>query len=301
MWFKNLLIYSLKSWTDTAESLEEKLAEHALQACGGLEMQTQGWVAPKGEGNPFVHAQGQHLLITLGMEKKLLPTTVVNQFAKARAAEIEERDGYKPGRKQLKEIKEDVLDDLLPRAFVIRSTVRAWIDTRRQFLIVDAGAASKADALVSLLIKCVEGTGLSPLKTKLSPTVAMTSWMADDDNPPQFSIDQDCELRGRGEAGSTVRYVRHSLEVDEIRKHIEGGKDVTKLAMTWADRVSFVLQENLQIKRVSPLDVIREQASLSAPDEEFEADFALMTGELGKLLDALVDALGGPLNASPQQ
>lgn len=99
-----------------------------------MDLQTRGWVSPKAEGEPFVHRSGQQLLISLGLEKKLLPSTVINQFTKARAAEIEEREGYKPGRKQMKEIKEAVTDELLPRAFAIRSRINAWIDLEGQWI-----------------------------------------------------------------------------------------------------------------------------------------------------------------------
>ncbi len=292
MWFKNLFMYQLKHWEETAASLEDKLARQALTACTGADMQTRGWVAPKAEGEPFVHVMGSQLLISLGLEKKLLPGTVITQFTKARAAEIEEREGYKPGRKQMKEIKEAVTDELLPRAFAIRSKIYAWIDPDGGWLVIDAANASKADELMSLLIKSVDGMSVLPLRTQTSPTAAMTAWLQTNECPPPFTVDQDCELRGRGEQGATVRYVRHSLESDEISKHIQTGKDVTRLGMTWADKISFVLHENLQVKRIAPRDVIKEQADVSADDDAFDTDFALMTGELKKLLADLTAALG---------
>ena len=147
-------------------------------------------------------------------------------------------------------------------------------------------------------MKTVDGLGLQLIKTKLSPVTAMTTWLGAGEGPYQFTIDQDCELRGRGEAASSVRYVRHALEMEEIASHIKNGKDVTKLAMTWANRISLVLHENLQIKKLNALDVLKEKAELSADEDTFDSDFALMTGELKKLIPAMVDALGGPLQAS---
>lgn len=300
MWFKNLFIFRLTKWEETIESLEEKLAKQALQSCGGMDLQTRGWVSPKAEGEPFVHKSGQQLLISLGLEKKLLPSTVINRFTKARALEIEEREGYKPGRKQMKEIKEGVIDELLPRAFAVRSRINAWIDTEKNWLVVDAASSSKADELIGMLMKSVDGISVTLLKTKTSPVVAMTALLAENDNPPSFAIDQDCELKSRGEQAATVRYVKHSLETDEIANHIKGGKDVTKLAMTWSDKVSFVLHENFQVKRVAPLDVIKEQAALSADDDAFDTDFALMAGEMSRLLQDLTKAFGGLLKTEDE-
>jgi recombination associated protein RdgC len=293
MWFKNLIIYRLNKWDVTPEQLEEKLSAHALQPCSGLEMQRAGWISPKEEGQPFVHTLGKQLLICLGAEKKLLPASVINTICKARAQEMEEQQGYKPGRKQMKQLKEAITDELLPRAFAVRRRTYAWIDTAAGLLVLDAANLAKADELVELLVKSVDGIAFTPLKTEVSPTTAMTAWLAGEDLPAVFTVDRDCELRASGEEKATVRYVRHSLEAEEIAKHISGGKEVTKLAMTWYDRISFVLHENGQIKRLQALDLLKDQADSDAQDDAFDADFALMSGELKKLLPAIAEALGG--------
>lgn len=293
--FKNLIVFQLIKWEETPESLEAKLAINALQPCGGLDIQTSGWLPPKAEGGPFVHQCGKHLLICLGFQKKLLPASVVNQFTKAAAAKIEEREGYKPGRKQMKEIKEAVIDELLPRAFVIRSRINAWIDTENKWLVVNTFGAIKAEDLVAKLMRSVEGFGVCLVKTKTSPVVAMTAWLASNEAPKRFTIDQDCELESRGEQRAKVKYSRHSLESQEISNHIQSGKDATRLALTWNDRISFVLNENFEFKRVDPLDVIKERAasSVDSGDDAFDTDFALMTCEFPLLIGDLVNALGG--------
>ena len=123
----------------------------------------------------------------------------------------------------------------------------------------------------------------------------MTGWVAEGEAPSHFTIDQDLELRSAEKA--TVRYVKHTLEGEEIRHHIADGKVVTRLAMTWGDKISFVLNENLQIKRLGFLDILKEEGENQAEneDERFDIDFTLMTGELAHLLDDLIEALGGEL------
>ncbi|OHC81589.1 MAG: recombination-associated protein RdgC [Sideroxydans sp. GWF2_59_14] len=292
MWFKNLVVYRLTQWNFVPETLEEKLSQHTLQPCSGLEMQSRGWVSPKDEGSPLVHALGQQMMICLGAEKKLLPATVINQFAKSRAVELEEQQGYKPGRKQMKEIKESITDELLPRAFAIRRKTCAWIDPVGKWLVVDAASLAAADELTESLIKILEGVSFSLVRTDMSASAAMTLWLGGE-APAGFTIDRDCELRASGEERATVRYVRHTLEAEEIARHIKSGKEVTRLAMTWNDRISFVLHENLQLKRLAPLDILKEQAGYDERDDVFDTDFALMTGELKKLLPDVVEALGG--------
>lgn len=295
MWFKNLKIYRLGApWTLFGEALETALGRHAYQSSNNLEMQSLGWVPPR-ENGPLAYVSNKQILLSLRAEKKLLPATVVNQTARARAQEIEEQQGYKPGRKQMKEIKERVTDELMPRAFSIYRDTRVWIDTVNHWLVVDAAASAKADEAIGLLVKSIDQLPLENLYVAQSPASAMTGWLVDDTVPGNFTIDRDAELRASGESRAAIRYVKHALEADEVRRHIQSGKQCTRLAMTWADRVSFVLTEGLDVKRVAPLDVIKEGNDMMTAndDEKFESDFTLMGGELAKLMAELVEILGG--------
>lgn len=300
MWFKNLQIYRISQWSTPAEALEEQLARHALPDTPTSEMQQAGWIPPAGPGKPFVHIQGQQVLIALCVEKKILPASVINQYAKARALELEEQQGYKPGRKQMKELKEAMADELRPRAFSLRRTIYAWLDLANGWFVVDAASATLADTMLEQLHKSVDGFSLRLIKTNLSPTSAMTGWLAGGEAPYGFTVDRDCELRALGDDKATVRYVRHDLEAEEIRKHIQAGKQVTRLAMTWRDRIAFVLNDVLQIKRLEVLDILKEAAADIAAEEMFDSDFAMMSGELSQLLPELLAALGGEVDTAPK-
>jgi recombination associated protein RdgC len=303
MWFRNLQVYRLTpNWDITLEALESQLGRIAFQPCAAMEMQSRGWMPPVGRGEeaPLVHAVNRHWLIALGIEQKLLPAAVINQEAAERAAEIEAQEGYKPGRKQMRDIKERVTDELLPRAFVRRHRTFVWIDPVNGWLGIDAASASKAEDILETLNKAVDSLPARLLKTERSPQSAMTDWLvglAEGEAPSGFSIDRDCELKSVTEEKSAVRYARHTLDGDDVRDHLVGGKLPTRLAMTWNDRISFVLTEKLEIKRLAFLDILKEQADKADnAEEQFDADFALMTGELAKLLPDLVDALGGEIS-----
>ena len=235
------------------------------------------------------------MLIALGTEKKLLPASVVREEIKIRAQIAEALQGYKPGRKQLRDIKTQVTDTLLPRAFNVRRNTFAWIDTANGWLVIDAGSPGKADEVVSLLNKSVVDLRLARLDVEKAPGTAMTGWLAADDAPRAFTIDDDTELQSPVEEKATVRFVRHALDPKEVKHHITAGKQCTRLALTWANRVSFVLTDALAIKKVAAVDIVRENTDGTAQnaDERFDADFALMTGELHGMIDDLVAALGG--------
>jgi recombination associated protein RdgC len=303
MWFKNLQLHRLPApWAVTPEQVEKCLAPHAFQPGNSIEMQRHGWAPPRDDGALVYSINGQ-MLLTFRAEKKLLPASVVNQVTKARALEVEEQQGFKVGRKQLRELKEQVTDELLPRAFSIRRDTRVWIDTANGWLAIDAAAQAVADDVRSLLVKSIDQLSLASVRVAQSPVAAMTQWLLSGEGPGGFTLDQDTELRSSGEGNATVRYVGHALETDDMRRHIEAGKQCMRLAMTWDDRVSFVLTPSLTIKRVTPLDVIKEATDPTAQNDEerFDSDFTLMTGELGRMLASLVDALGGEQYESMRQ
>ncbi|MDO9598894.1 MAG: recombination-associated protein RdgC [Azoarcus sp.] len=297
MWFKNLQLYRLPvGWDMTVEKLEEQLAKKPFHPCGSQDMESRGWLSPLGN-DVLVHAVGGQWLIALGFEHRLLPSAVVKDEADERAAEMAERQGYKLGRKQLKELREQIAQELMPRAFTRRKRLHAWIDPVGGWLAVDAPSQARAEDVLEQLRHTLDSFPLTLLRTERSPVSAMADWLAGSEAPAGFTIDQDCELRSVTEDKAAVRYVRHPLEGDEIKAHLEGGKLPTRLALTFDDRVSFVLTEKLEIKRIDFLDVVRDQIDGQGEDAEalFNAEFALMTGELGLLLPAVVEALGGEL------
>ncbi len=233
--------------------------------------------------------------MALGVEQKLLPASVIKQVANDRAKEIEESTGRRVGRKEMRDLRESTAVELLPRAFICRRTTFGWIDPVNGWLIIDAAAPAKAEEFLELLRKSVDSLPATLLKVMQSPSAAMTGWVAEGEAPGGFTLDQDLELRSA--ENSAVRYVKHTLEGQEIRQHIADGKVVTQLALTWGDKISFLLNEKMQIKRLSFLDILKEQADGQAEneDERFDIDFTLMTGEVAHLLDDLVGALGGEI------
>ncbi len=296
MWFRNLQIFRLTdAWQLDAAGLQSRLAPHVFRGCSASQMQGCGWVPPRGNEGELVISSSRQLLLCLGVEQKLLPASVVRQYAQERLEELEEQQGYKPGRKQKQEVQEAVTAELLPRAFVKRRLTYIWIDPQGGWFVIDAGSPARAEEVIEHLKHSLGELPLRPLNTQLSPASAMTDWLAGGEAPEGLSIDRDCELRAAGEERSTVRYARHPLEAAEIARHISAGKAATRLALTWQDRISFVLTEQMQIKRLAFLDVLKEASEQQSEnsDELFEADFAIMSGELARMLPQLVEALGG--------
>lgn len=299
MWFKNLQIFRLPSpWKVDIEQLTTQLGSQSFSSCGLSELQSEGWDSPR-NNDQLIHCVNQQLLLLLSNEKKLLPSSVINQVTKVRALELEEQQGFAPGRKAMKDLKERVTEELLPRAFSVKRHTWVWIDPVNGWLVIDSSSPTKADDVIKLLLKC-DKIPVENCRVNLSPQSAMTDWLAGNEAPKGFTIDQDTELRAHTEDKATIRYVRHSLEPEDIQRHIASGKQCTKLALTWNDRISFVLTETMAIKRIKPLDILDDDKDQRTADENerFDADFTLMTAELAKMLDDLVFALGEEIKDS---
>ncbi len=295
MRFRNLFIYRLAAdWNGDAGKLEKILAARALQPCGSFEMESHGWVPPQPEG-PFLYTLNRHWLCALGTDQKILPASVIRQVAAERAIGLAGKQGHPVGRKQMREIKERVLDELLPRALTRRQVTPAWIDPAGRWFIVDTVAEARAERLLETLRKSGLDFPCGRIDTRLSPAAAMAGWLAKGEVSANFSIDQDLELTSGDSNKAIVRYVRHRLDGKDIRAHIAAGKVATRLGMTWKDKISFVLTEHLQIKRIDFLNITDQATEQGAghEEEQFDVNFALMTGELSLFLADLIKLLGG--------
>jgi recombination associated protein RdgC len=300
--FKNLIVYRLgAAGLPDLATLQAGLDRARFVPCAPTQPLSLGWIEPRGEAfAPLLEVVGGHWLLALRFEQKLLPTSVVKRRAEERALQIEQATGRKPGKKQMKDLRDEAMLDLLPLAFTKQATVRVWIAPGAGMLMLDAGSSARADAALTALVKAADGLAPMLLQTLTSPAVAMADWLASGEPPAGFSVDRECELKAADETRSVVRYARHALDIDEVRAHIQAGKMPTRLALTWRGRVSFVLGDAMQVRKIDYVDGVFDT---SASDGGFDADAALATGELGRLIPDLIDALGGepalPAAAAP--
>ena len=289
--FKNLIVYRVgPGWAANSAELEAGLDKMIFVECGATQPVSAGWAPPRGVKHaPLVESIGGQWLMKLVIEQRLLPSAVVKRRVDERAAQIEQATGRKPGKKQQKEIKEEVVLDLLPQAFTKQAAIKVWLDPKDRLLMIDASSPAKADEVVTHLVKALDGIVLTPLHTAQSPA----AWLTSGEAPSGFSVDRECELKSPDETKSAVRYARHALDIDEVRQHIANGKVPTQLALTWQGRVSLLLTETMQVKKIAFLEGVFEGGSKPSKEETFDADAAIATGELRKLIPDLIEALGG--------
>jgi recombination associated protein RdgC len=304
--FKNALVFHIDHWEQPElPQIEQRLDSSRFAECGATQPESAGWVAPRGDKHAVLaESVGGQIILKLCTETKAVPGSVVKTELEAQLDKIEKDTGRRPKGKKAREIKDEIIHTLLPRAFPKRSGTLVWLDVKARLVLVDAASMKKADGVLTRLSELLGGgLKLSAVQTALSPATAMASWLSEKEAPAGFTLDRDCELKQPDSEKATVRYARHTLDIDEVGEHIKQGKLPTQLALTWASRVSFTLTENLALKKIKLLDVVLEGAGRSSDagkdDGGFDADVAIATGELSQLIPDLIEALGGRHNPGP--
>ncbi|PMV86816.1 recombination-associated protein RdgC [Pseudomonas sp. FW306-1C-G01A] len=299
MWFKNLLIYRLtQNLAFDAETLEQALASKRARACESQELTTYGFVAPFGKGAdaPLVHVGGDFLLVGARKEERILPGSVVRDAVAEKVEEIETEQMRKVYKKERDQIKDEIVQAFLPRAFIRRSSTFAAIAPKLGLILVNSPSPKRAEDLLSTLREVLGTLPVRPATVKISPSATMTDWLKTQKAAEDFFVLDECELRDTHEDGGIVRCKRQDLTSEELQMHLNTGKVVTQLAVAWQDKLSFVLDDKMVIKRLKFEDLLQDQAEQDGGDDalgQLAASFALMMLTLSDFLPLLLGALGG--------
>ncbi len=297
MFFRNLTLFRFPEGIEQRfKKLDEQLAEHELRPCGPLELQTRGWVSPYGRGEAmFAVAHGSGALMALGGEDKLLPTAVINQHIAEKVEELEKQRGRPVGARERRKLKDDALTELLPRALARPSRLAGYVDIANGWVVVDTSSRKGAEGFVSALRNALGSFPATSLEPEESPRALMTEWMIEGKLPNGFALGDECELKDPADNGAIVRCRRQDLAADEMREHLSSGKQVTQLALTFEERMRFVLDETLTVRKFKLLDIAVEQLDQGDRDSakaELDARFVLLSGEVARLLTAIETTFG---------
>ncbi len=279
----------------TAQQLHEALQKRQARPCGQMETACEGWARPLGlEGQMLVHETDGRQMICLRREEKVLPPSLIRELLEEKVFEIEQKAGRPVARKERSDLRDQLLQELLPRALVRATHTWAYIDARAGWLVVNAASAKKAESLLALLRKSILSLPVVLPQTEVSPESAMTRWLLDDDAlPADFEIEDACELRASGDAAAVIRCRHVDIASDEVRAHVAAGRYVQRLAMNWQQKVSFTLHEDLSLHGIRFESELIDEAAEGGDDarSRFDADFAIMGAEFATLIPALLQAL----------
>ncbi|HHR6407013.1 TPA: recombination-associated protein RdgC [Providencia alcalifaciens] len=298
--FKNAIVYRMtRDIQISSDELEAQLKNLEFSPCGSQDMMKVGWTNPIKTGEALTHSVGNQILIVAKREEKILPTDVIKKELQAKIDKLETEQGRRLKKTEKDSLKDEVVQDLLPRAFSKESTVSVWIDNDNQRIIVDASSAKRAEDTLALLRKTLGSLPVVPLTMKTPIELTLTDWLRDGVIPQGFNLTDEAELKAMLAEGGIARFKKQDLVSDEISSHIEAGKLVTKLSLDWNDTIQFTLCDDCSLKKIKFSDMLKAQNDdIDREDiaQRFDADFALFTGEMTRLIDSVIQSLGGEVD-----
>lgn len=298
MWFTNLLMYRFSQAIPfTLEQLTAALEQKPARPCASQETHTLGWTTPFGKHSEnVVQVAGGFWLVAMQQEERMLPGSVIRDALDAKIEEIETRDARKVYKKERDTLKDEIIMQLLPRAFTRTRVTRALICPADGWIAVDANSLNRAEDLLNLLRECTGSLPVRPVNVKMAPSVCMTDWLRRNEAPNRMVVLDDCDLRDTQEDGGSVRCKRQDLGADEIQQHLAAGKQVSQLALGWDEKITFVLDDRLHVKRLRFEDMLRDEADEQGGDDvagQMDASLVIMGGTLQGFLPALCESFGG--------
>ena len=298
MWFKNLRLYRLtEPFTLSPEELHERLVPAAFQPCLSLQAFSYGWTPPLGRyGSELCHAAGGYLMICTRREDKIVPPAVIRDMVGERVAAIEEEQGREVPRREREAMRDEVLHAVLPTALIRRSLVHAYIAPREGWLVMNTANAKIAEQLLALFSRSLDQPLPTALTVRHDPAATMTKWLSGQQGHKDLRFNDECELRDGDRSGAVVRCRRQDLFADEVRGHLRAGKRAAQVSLTWRERLSCVLSEDLSVKRLRFEDIVQDHTGHGRGHDaatQFDADFALMTLELAEFIPQLLALFGG--------
>ena len=296
MFFRNLTLFRFSAHlSGELQDLDAALAHHPLRACGALEVATRGFVSPFGPDSEVLsHTVGNATLVALGTEEKLLPAAVVNAELGKRIRKETDRLVRPPGGRQRRALKSEILDALLPQAFVRPGRLNGYLDAANGWVVLDTASRNPAEAVLTALREALGSFPATPLAATETPRAVLTQWLAHAKLPDGLSLGDECELRDPA-SRAKVTCRQQELESGEVHAHLKQGKQVCRLGLQFQDRISFVLGEDLVVRKLRFLDVVQDAIADDDHDSaeaELDARFALMTLELARLFDGLEQWFG---------
>lgn len=299
MFFKNLFTYRLTQEINlSAEAVCNAMASKPHRDPASQEINTYGFIAPfdKSLVETAAAPVGEYLLIAAKKTERILPGSVIRDAVQKKVAEIEGEQIRKVYKKEREQIKDEIIQGFLPRAFLRHKVTHALIMPADGLILVNASSPGQAEDILSTLREVLGSLPVRPVTTKIAPAATMTDWLKTQQAAQDFYVLDECELRDTHEDGGTVKCKRQDLTEEAIEMHLATGKQVTKLAIAYQDKMSFFLDDQLRIKRLRFEDLMHDQAEADGGDDahgQQVASLAIMAGAFAGFIPALLTSLGG--------
>ena len=260
--YKNVIIYKFDEPVElTAEQLQEALSQYPLRDCGQDELETYGWLPAFSQGENLVEEMNKALFFKLGMEIKKLPRKAIHTAVEKRA-----RDNSIDilNRARFKELEEIITNEFISKVAPEQSSINAYIDLEKGWLVVDSATEKKASLVTSMLRKSLGSLPVVGYAPQVEMPTIMTDWVKSDSINEKFGLLDEVEMKELSkDEGGIARYKGIPLNSKEIELNLEEGWSVTRVGLSFEDIVTFSLGEDFIFKRLRYLDQFQEKLELS--------------------------------------
>jgi len=305
MWYKNLRIYQITKTLDFSESeVQDLLAKSVFKPCAKHQHQSIGWVSPLSttisddeSEQPLLYLKhSQNIAFKLRIQEKVLPYSVVKEALEIRVHERELAEARTIFLREKRQLKDEIVAEFTPKAFTRSNHIQGYWDTHNNRLIIDANSASKAEAFLRLLREAFGSLPVIPFEAKQSPSHTMTQWLLEGTGNTTIQLSDECELRSSDEEAAIVRLRHQELSADEVRAHLDAGKQAVKLRVIWRDGIEATISESATFNRLHFSDDIKALDASYSKEEELQRmshEFTVMVTEINAFVDDMIEALGG--------
>jgi recombination associated protein RdgC len=295
--FRNLRFYRITSpWPKSEEKLSEALAENTFSPCGAYSERSTGWEAPADyDDAPLCrHLNGADLL-QLRTQSRVLPVAAIKEALVDKVTEYRSRMAQEPPRSELRRLREETKEELLPKALLKSERSRACFIHSESLLVIDVGTDSKAEWFIDQLRTCFGEFICTPLTFNHAPAELLKRIFLGE-TPLGFSLGHECRMQDPSDSKAIVSWREFELTDPSIRKHVAEGMRLTHLGVGFEEVLSCVINEEGIISKFK----FMEGDAIDTPDYEdplarMDADFVLLTGTISRMIESLKKLLGGYL------
>lgn len=292
--FRNLRLYRLHSpWPDSEAALSAQLEQAAFQPCGPYSERSSGWEAPAGEGVELLcrRVAGADLL-RLRSQVRLLPAAAVNEALEERVAEFTKRVQRAPGRREKRQLKDEVHAELMPRALVKSERVKGFCLIAEELIAIDTASEAQAERFLDKLRAALGSLKVTPLKFR-QPFAQLINRVFLGDGPPVFRPGRECRMQDPAAGAAVVSFQDIDLTDDDVQRHVRNGLKLTRLGLVFDELLTCVIDQDGVVRKLRLQGMDEAEDSEEDPLARLDAEFALLTGATRRLIEALKKALGG--------
>jgi recombination associated protein RdgC len=293
--FRSVRFFRLASaWPDSEQSLSEQLNRNSFTPCTAYRERSAGWESPSGDTGGLLSLRvGGADLLQLRTQIRLLPAAAVNEALIQRVEEYRERMQAEPSRREKRKLKEQLRDELLPKALLKSERTRGFVIASEQLIGIDTTSEARVERFLEHLRASLGTVDAHPIEFK-RPVGELLMRIFLGDAPRGFVLGTECKMQDPADRKATVRCVDMDLADPSVRKLVKDGMQLTQLGLEFGNILRCVVDQS---GNVSKLRLVGLEASDEPIDEDprarLDAGLVLLTGSLRQLMAAMASGLDG--------